>query len=212
MRAALFSLMWVAVAALASTAAVYKWVDENGVTHYSDQPHAGAQKIQIQAVQTYKAPASARAPVAMPRPRTSTAAGYSTCILSRPTSQEMFQNTQTVPASVHVEPDLRAGDRISVLLDGAPVSADIPVDSEFALNSVYRGAHSLVARVEDSTGAVVCQSPSVTFNVRQSSVLSPNSPLAAPSSVAPPSAVTAPSTTGTSETPVAPTTPVLRPR
>jgi hypothetical protein len=100
---------------------------------------------------------------------------------------------------VHVEPELRAGDRISVLLDGAPVSADIAVDSEFALNSVYRGAHSLVARVEDSTGAVVCQSPSVTFNVRQSSLLAPNSPLAPAPTVAP-------------ETPVAPTTPLLRPR
>jgi len=199
MRAALFTLIGlVAVSALANTAAVYKWVDENGVTHYSDQPHPGAQKIQIQAVQTYKAPPGQRTPAIAPR-RTSTAGAYSTCVLSRPTSQEMFQNTQTVPASVHVEPDLRAGDRISVLLDGAPVPADIPVDSEFALNSVYRGAHSLVARVEDSTGAVVCQSPSVTFNVRQSSLLSPNSPLAPPATVAP-------------ETPVAPTTPVLRPR
>ena len=199
MRAALFTLIGlVAVSALANTAAVYKWVDENGVTHYSDQPHPGAQKIQIQEAQTYKAPVGQRAPPAIPR-RPSTAAAYSTCVVSRPTSQEMFQNTQTVPASVHVEPDLRAGDRISVLMDGAPVSADIPVDSEFALNSVYRGSHSLVARVEDSTGAVVCQSPSVTFNVRQSSLLSPNSPLAPPATVAP-------------ETPVAPTTPVLRPR
>ena len=212
MRAVLFTLMGlVAVSALANTAAVYKWVDENGVTHYSDQPHPGAQKIQIQEAQTYKAPVGQRAPPAIPR-RPSTAAAYSTCVVSRPTSQEMFQNTQTVPASVHVEPDLRAGDRISVLLDGAPVSADIPADSEFALNSVYRGAHSLVARVEDSTGAVVCQSPSVTFNVRQSSLLSPNSPLAPPPTVAPPSTVTSPSTTVAPDTAVPPTAPVLRPR
>ena len=136
MRAVLFTLMLVAVSAMASTTPIYKWVDENGVTHYSDQPHPGAQKIQIQEAQTYKAPVGQRAPPAIPR-RPSTAAAYSTCVVSRPTSQEMFQNTQTVPASVHVEPDLRAGDRISVLMDGAPVSADIPVDSEFALNSVY---------------------------------------------------------------------------
>src|SRR5580693_8081615 len=184
MRALLFTLMCVvaaaAAAAASSSSAVYKWVDENGVTHYSDQPHPGAQKIQLQSAQTYKAQGQ-RAPPVIPRNRPPGAQAYTSCVVSRPTSQEMFQNTQTVPASVHVEPDLRAGDRISVLLDGAPVSADIPVDSEFALNSVYRGAHSLVARVEDSTGAVVCQSPSVTFNVRQSSLLSPNSPLAPPS-------------------------------
>jgi hypothetical protein len=203
MRTLLFTLMCIIAAGAAvaapSSSAVYKWVDENGVTHYSDQPHPGAQKIQLQAVQTYKAP-SQRAGTVVPRNRPpSGAQPYTTCVVSRPTSQEMFQNTQTVPASVHVEPDLRTGDRVSVLLDGAAVQSDIPVDSEFALNSVYRGAHSLAVKVEDSTGAVVCQSPSVAFNVRQSSVLAPNSPLAAPPPVAPPS------------TPVAPTTPLIRP-
>lgn len=201
MRALLFTLMCMVAAAAAaaatSSSAIYKWVDENGVTHYSDQPHPGAQKIQLQAVQTYKAP-SQRAPAVMPRNRSPGAQAYTSCVVSRPTSQEMFQNTQTIPASVHVEPDLRAGDRVSVLLDGTPVQSDIPVDSEFALNSVYRGAHSLAVKVEDSSGAVVCQSASVAFNVRQSSVLAPNSPLAPPPPVAP-------------STPVAPTTPLMRP-
>jgi hypothetical protein len=201
MRALLFTLMCIvaaaAAAAASSSSAVYKWVDENGVTHYSDQPHPGAQKIQLQSAQTYKAQGQ-RAPTVIPRNRPPGAQAYTSCVVSRPTSQEMFQNTQTVPASVHVEPDLRAGDRISVLLDGTPVQSDIPADSEFALNSVYRGAHSLAVKVEDSTGAVVCQSPSVAFNVRQSSVLAPNSPLAPPPPVAP-------------STPVAPTTPLMRP-
>lgn len=201
MRTLLFTLMCIsaaaAVAAATSGSPVYKWVDENGVTHYSDQPHPGAQKIQLQSAQTYKAQGQ-RAATVVPRNRPAGAQPYTTCVVSRPTSQEMFQNTQTVPASVHVEPDLRAGDRISVLLDGTPVQSDIPADSEFALNSVYRGAHSLAVKVEDSTGAVVCQSASVAFNVRQSSVLAPNSPLAAPPPVAP-------------STPVAPTTPLMRP-
>ena len=179
MRALLFTLMCIAASAAASAATVYKWVDENGVTHYSDQPHPGAQKIQVQAVQTYKAPAQ-RAPVLLPRSSAPAAPVYSACVVSRPTSEEVFLNTQTVPASVHVEPGLRAGDRVAVLLDGAPVPSNIPVDSEFMLTSVYRGAHSLVVKVEDSTGAVVCQSPSVTFNVRQASVLAPNLPQVRP--------------------------------
>jgi hypothetical protein len=200
MRAVLFTLMLVAVTATASTTAIYKWVDENGVTHYSDQPHPGAQKIQVQAAQTYKAAAGPRAPTPPPpRSRTAGAPVYSACNVSRPTNEEMFQNTQTIPASVHVEPNLRTGDRISVLLDGAPVMSDVPMDSEFALNSVYRGAHSLAVKIEDSAGAIVCQSPSVPFNVRQASVLAPNSPLAPVSPEAP-------------ATPVAPTTPILRPR
>jgi Domain of unknown function (DUF4124) len=178
MRALVFTLMCIAALAAASAATIYRWVDESGVTHYSDQPHPGAQKIQVQAVQTYKAPAQ-HAPAPAAAFRNSAPAGpvYSACVVSRPTSEEVFMNTQTVPASVHVDPAVRPGDRLAVLLDGAPVTANIPLDSEFNLTPVYRGAHSLSVRVEDATGAVLCQSPSVTFNVRQASLLAPNSPV-----------------------------------
>lgn len=172
----MFTLMCIAAAA-ASAATIYKWVDENGVTHYSDQPHPGAQKIQVQAAQTYKAQGGAaqRPPPYALRNAVPAGPVNSTCTVTRPTSQEMFQNTQTVPASVHVDPEPRAGERVVVLLDGAPVPSTIPLDSEFTLNSVYRGAHTLSVRVEDSSGAVVCQSAPVPFNVRQASVLAPNS-------------------------------------
>src|SRR5262252_10689165 len=53
-RRTLFTLISFACSvALATT--VYKWVDENGVVHYSDQPHPNAEKVHVQAVQTYKA-------------------------------------------------------------------------------------------------------------------------------------------------------------
>ncbi|HTY50119.1 MAG TPA: DUF4124 domain-containing protein, partial [Steroidobacteraceae bacterium] len=43
----------------ASTAAmasiVYKWVDADGVTHYSDTPVPGAVRTELGTVQTYKA-------------------------------------------------------------------------------------------------------------------------------------------------------------
>lgn len=180
MRAVVFTLLCIA-AAVASAATIYKWVDENGVTHYSDQPHPGAQKMQVQPVQTYKSPVQRTSP-SPSRAGAAAPAGpaYSVCIVSRPTSEEMFLNTQTVPASVHVEPGLRPGDRISVLLDGKPVSTEIPLDRPFMLTSVYRGAHSLAVKIEDASGTVVCESPSVPFNVRQPSVLAPNSPLNRP--------------------------------
>src|SRR6202171_3165650 len=57
------------VCSLAVAATVYKWVDEHGVVHYSDQPHPNAQKMNEQAAQTYKAadkPATAAGPPAPP--------------------------------------------------------------------------------------------------------------------------------------------------
>jgi hypothetical protein len=198
MRALVFTLMCIAAAAAAGAATIYKWVDENGVTHYSDQPHPGAQKIQVQAAQTYKAQAVPRTPAYATRNGAAAGPVYSACVVTRPESEEMFQNTQTVPASVHVEPGLRAGDRVSVLLDGAPAASNVPLDSEFALTSVYRGAHALSVKVEDATGAVVCQSPSVPFNVRQASLLAPN----APAGTNPPAP----------NSPLGPNPPVMRPR
>ncbi len=54
MRWKLFTLMLL-VGPMALAGPIYKWVDENGVIHYSDQPHENAQQIHLGAPQTYKA-------------------------------------------------------------------------------------------------------------------------------------------------------------
>jgi len=68
MRRHLFTLTSL-VCSLALAATVYKWVDENGIVHYSDQPHPNAQKVGVQPAQTYKAgdvPAAPGGPIAPP--------------------------------------------------------------------------------------------------------------------------------------------------
>lgn len=179
MRALVFTLMCIAVSTTALAATVYKWVDQDGVTHYSDQPHPGAQKIEVQAAQTYKGSGQR---FANPVPRSSGASGpvYSACAITRPTPDEVFMNTAAAPASVHVDPGLRPSDRLAVLLDGTPVQSSVAPDVEFTLAGLARGTHSLSVRVEDSSGAVVCQSAGVTFNVHQPSVLAPNLPAVRP--------------------------------
>ena len=77
-----------------------------------------------------------------------------------------------------MDPALRTGDHLLVTLDGGAVSASVTADAEFNLTSVFRGAHQLAARIEDASGATVCQASAVPFYVRQASVLAPNSPLA----------------------------------
>jgi hypothetical protein len=60
------------------------------------------------------------------------------------------------------------------------VPTTVTPDSEFSLNSVFRGAHQLAVKIEDASGATLCQSQGVPFYVRQASVLAPNSPLLRP--------------------------------
>ena len=107
MRKLLFTLMSLACS-VAVAATVYKWVDENGVVHYSDQPHENAEKVELKAPQTY-APSkiadtqSSRAPA---RP----ASAYQSCVVSEPANDQVFMNTDTVNAGVTIQPAVRPGD------------------------------------------------------------------------------------------------------
>jgi hypothetical protein len=161
---------------LASTvsvaATIYKWVDEKGVTHYSDQPHEDAKKVELTSAQTYT-PAPVGDTSTQSRPQV-TAASYSVCEIFVPENDEVFFNVQTVTARVRLEPALQAGHRLAIALDGKRM-ADSMTGVDFTLSPVYRGSHSVMAVVEDArTGQSICSTPSVTFHVRQPSDIAPN--------------------------------------
>ena len=157
---------------------VYKWIDENGVVHYSDQPHTDAQKIHVQAAQTYKsadsaaAPGSApAAPAAQPPP-----ALYQGCALSQPADDQTFTNVDSLSIVVRTDPALHQGDQIFLLLDGLALNNGAATGTQFTLAPIERGTHTVQAVIRDRDGAVRCQTPGVTFNVHQPSVLGPANP------------------------------------
>lgn len=153
-------------------ATIYKWVDEKGVTHYSDQPHESAQKVEVTSAQTYTP--TPVADTSSQRDETPRVASYNVCEIFSPQADEVFFNTQTVSARVRLEPSLQAGHRLAIALDGKRVS-DSYASSDFTLSPVYRGTHTAVAVVEDArTGQAICTTSSVTFHVRQPSDLAPN--------------------------------------
>ena len=160
----------------AGAAAVYKWVDADGVTHYSDQPFPGAKKVTIESAQTYSAPpppavtAPARAaPPASTKP-------YSLCEIAIPTTDQVYFAVQSVNARLRVQPDLRAEDRVVVVYDGKRMPEISSSGGAFTLAPTYRGTHTVGAIVEDSHGAPQCTAPPVTFHVRQPSIYGPNKP------------------------------------
>lgn len=166
-------------AAFAGSPPVYKWVDEDGVVHYSDQPHENAEKVQLAAPQTYTPQRSnspgMRPPSSGPTSNT-TAKSYQSCDVVAPTNEQTFPNAESVSAAVQVNPVPRAGDQVRLLMDGAPVPNFPRGGGSVTISPVERGTHSLQAVVQSSDGKVLCQSPSVTFSVTQPSVLNPNNP------------------------------------
>ena len=85
MRILLFTLLSLACSGLLA-ATVYRWVDENGVVHYSDQSHANAEKVQISAPQTFRGQQSNNAANTPPRdPQASAPApAYAGCAIAQP--------------------------------------------------------------------------------------------------------------------------------
>jgi Domain of unknown function (DUF4124) len=178
MRTLLFTLMSIACAT-AAAGSVYKWVDENGVVHYSDQPHENAQKVELKAPQTYSAPKAPPTGPAQPihNPVPKTGPAYQSCSISEPTSEQVYMNTSTVTAGVTVQPAVRPGDTAVVTLDGQRVPGVPAAGGQFEISPVDRGAHSIQMTVQDSTGTTVCSSAAVTFYVRQPSLQSPTQPV-----------------------------------
>jgi hypothetical protein len=178
MRTFLFTLMSVACTVTVSAATVYKWVDENGVTHYSDQPHENAEKVQLKAPQTYTAPAVPSRPQQPARQQASKPApSYQSCAISEPANDQVFTNTSEVTAGVTIQPTVRPGDTAVVTLDGQRVPGVPANGGQFTISPVDRGTHSIQMTVQDSSGATVCTSPAVTFHVTQPSLQSPTRPV-----------------------------------
>lgn len=172
MRTALYVLLALAAPAFAGQT-VYKWVDEKGVTHFSDQPVAGAEKVEMSS--GAKSSASPAPPSYTPsEPQDSRAkAGppYSRFVISSPQQDQAIINTGgQVSVQISATPSISAGHSVMLYLDGAPVS-DFAGDSH-EFSNMPRGTHTVKAVVR-SGGRTLQETPTVTFHVRQESAAQP---------------------------------------
>ena len=165
------ALLAVAVGAAAATT-LYKWVDENGVTHYSDRPEPGAQKVKIAAAQTYQgssgtSASGSRPPAAKPAVDQS----YTRLEITNPENGAVLYNTGgRVEVGAALEPDLANGHQLWFLLDGKPMPGSA---SGTATLEVARGEHTLAAQVTNANGEEMITSAPISFAVHQTSIAQP---------------------------------------
>jgi hypothetical protein len=180
MRATLFTLIWAASSVALAGTTVYKWVDEDGVIHYSDQPHENADKVNVREPTTYSSksgpPQQFTSAQVSPPPGGKSPGPYERCSLSQPTPDQVFLSTFSLTVVVDTVPELRPGDRIVVTLDGRPLTDQAGPTHSFKIDPIERGTHSVEATVQDPGGQPVCTTPSATFHVRQPSLYSPQRP------------------------------------
>ncbi|MEM7276529.1 MAG: DUF4124 domain-containing protein [Pseudomonadota bacterium] len=175
-----FILLAICCISFSAQAQAYRWVDSNGVVHYSDRPHEGAELIELDqssarrnlppaqdapsspAVTANTAPTTATNAPAAPPP------AYSTLRIVSPEQGETLWNLgATLTVNLEFAPALRTNDRIRLVYDGAR-RTDLPADTgTITLNDVYRGAHTLKAQIEDIDGNVLIESSTKRFFVQQ---------------------------------------------
>ncbi len=157
-------VLWTA-AAVADTE-LYKWVDKDGVVHFSDKPAAGAEKIKVKDVDTIPAE-KVQTPAAGPKAPESR--HYEITFISPKADESIRENTGNVNVSVQLNPPLNPGDTIQFLMDGQP-QGEPGGSTELSLTNVDRGTHTVQATVQDQNGRPL-GSASTTFTLQRFSIL-----------------------------------------
>ncbi len=162
---------------LLRAATVYRWVDADGVVHFSDQPAEGAEKI-VTSTGTSRGILTGPAPSApaQDKPKNTTFADTQVSIVS-PAREQTFSGAEAVTASLSVEPAPKGGRQLSITwtLNGAPVTegADAMAFTLPPELTSGRGIYTLGATVTDPQSGESKSADPVTFNVLRPSVLSP---------------------------------------
>jgi Domain of unknown function (DUF4124) len=181
---AFWTVLAVVAASVAAGATVtYRWTDTDGV-HYSDQPHPGAEKIILGTPQTYSSADadsqgsgnSASSSTRRARNADNGPFHYDSCTVVQPAEDQVLIDVQSVTIAVQPRPSKRSDDRVEVSLDGQAIKAASADQEEFQVTPIERGTHIVAATIRDGNGKNVCQSPAISFHVRQPSELSPQNP------------------------------------
>lgn len=157
---------------------VYKWVDENGVTHYSDQPVPGAERVRIETRPSPRSSAPrtpSRAPLSAPpgnrQPAQNEPFSYQSLSFTQPAAEQTLWNIGgTLTVRLSLQPGLRSGDQLRLYFDGEARTVN---GLQVQLDEVWRGTHNLQAEVVDANGELMIRSEPLRFYVQQTSVLNP---------------------------------------
>ncbi|WP_165831392.1 DUF4124 domain-containing protein [Abyssibacter profundi] len=171
-------LCWLgALPGLVAAGEIYRYVDEQGRVHYTDEPppqyERKAEALTLDGVQTYEGRRLQTQPRAPRRESDDRGeVGYERVQLMRPASEQTIRDpSHTLTVSVQVAPPLRTklGHRLQYFLDGQPAGAPTTSTSR-TLTEVYRGTHTVQVVVVDGSGRQLAQTERRTVFMKPPSV------------------------------------------
>ncbi|WP_282109161.1 DUF4124 domain-containing protein [Shewanella algicola] len=155
-----------------SLATVYRWVDENGKVHYSDEPKANAEAVELnentQNEISIKTPPKAHVTI-----KEDKATVRYTIIITSPKEEATIRdNNGDLTVNVSVSPQLSRGSMLTLLVDGV-LTEGPQTSATFTLSGIFRGEHTIVVNAVAQNGKVLASSSPRKIFLHQASVLGP---------------------------------------
>jgi len=156
------------------SAQLYKGVDEEGNTVYTDTPFEQAKKLQLPGISVVAPTRIARPASAASDDKADVAKGdakktvYRQLSIITPQNKQTFWNNDKLVVSVKVTPalDASAGDRISIKLDGQTV-IKASTRLQQTITILDRGEHRIQAAVRNRQGKIIKLSQTVTVHIKR---------------------------------------------
>ena len=174
MRMRLFIAASILLATGTVLAQAYRWVDEDGIVHFSDRPAPGAEQIELprdtRTAAQRRVAAAATAPAQSAREQQAQAPSfkYESLAIDSPEAEQTLWNIEGVlDVSLALRPALQEGHQVRVYFDGKRQSVN---SASFQIQEVYRGVHNLQAEVVDAKGKLMIRSVTNRFYVQQNTI------------------------------------------
>jgi hypothetical protein len=153
------SLLMSSVASSYAADTIYQWVDENGITHFSDRPQQGATPLKVEVT-----PPATTGPLVTPRQplkKQQKAIKYQVNITSPNHEQTIRDNQGKLDISATTQPAPLNNMGFKLILDGIPQGQITPI-AHFQLTNIDRGAHTIKVQLVDESGKEIASSKSIT--------------------------------------------------
>jgi hypothetical protein len=144
---------------------VFKWVDSEGRTQFSDRPQQNAQAIDLKNIAADSTDQSAGVDGV---PGQSLLGPYTAFeIVSPEQNQTLRVAQQNLPVSLIIDPPLMPGHQLKLVMDSVPIAVDQAAVTQMNLTEVPWGSHQVFAEIQDSKGGPIARTTPVTFHLRK---------------------------------------------
>ncbi|ABZ74919.1 conserved hypothetical protein [Shewanella halifaxensis HAW-EB4] len=166
------ALLLLLVATLAH-ATVYKWVDEEGKVHFSDEPVKNAEVVELKenTQNNIKLPEVTVIPSYLKAPEAAQPS-YKMSIASPSEQESIRSNDGNITIITNITPKIADAHQFALYMDGNQIGNKQTIGI-FKLSNIDRGEHRFVVKVLDQNGKRIASTPVRTIFLHRTSINAP---------------------------------------